>query len=121
MDQALLEEQAKKIALRVGSNRVSIGMASVISILISVIPQVISCWNKEDEADPAKVNAAIKAKHDKTPVRLQRQTAIAVRKKAPRGEKPSAADAQVLAQAMIAEACEAAPDRVATVFARCCA
>lgn len=120
MDQALLQEQAERIANRVGS-AVSMKSTAVLTVLLSVLPQLVSCWKDEDEPDPAKVNAAIKAEHEKAPKRLQRRTAVAFRRHAPRGEKPSQADAQILARESIAEACEAASDRVAAFFARCSA
>jgi hypothetical protein len=120
MDQALLQEQAERIANRVGS-AVSMGSAAVLTILLSVLPQLVSCWTKEDEADPNKANAAIRAQNEKAPKRLLRRTSVAIRRKAPAGQKPSLADAQVLARETIADACEAAPDRVAAFFSRCCA
>ena len=111
MSQELLQEQAERIAKRVDPGKVTKSFASILAIMLTVLPSLITCGQKE-EPDPAKVNALIKAKNEKNPKRLRRQTAISIRREAPRDERPSAADAAELADATIAEACEAAPDVV---------
>jgi hypothetical protein len=119
MSQGLLQEQADRIAKRIDPSKVTKSATAIASILLSVIPMLISCWTKEDEPDPAKTAAAIKEKNDENPKRLRRRTAIAIRRDAPRKERPSAAEAAVYADAMIADACETAENAPEVVEALC--
>lgn len=115
----MVDEQAKKIAARVNTTKVSMGFASIVALLASVLMPILKCDDDEAEPNPDQVSASIKQRHEQNPKRLLRRTAIAVRKKAPQGQRPSADDAREIAIAMIDEACEAAPEAVAALCRVC--
>jgi hypothetical protein len=119
MSQELLQEQAERISKKVDPGKVTKSATAIASIVLSVLPMLISCWTKQDEPDPAKTAAAIKAKNDENPKRLRRRTAIAIRRDAPRRERISAAEAAVYADAIIEDACETAENAPDLVAAMC--
>ena len=98
------EKQAVRVAARVPET-VGFDPATVVMILTRVLPMILSCFNKNDETDPAKINAAVKRQNDSAPAVLRRRTARRIRGEAT--EPMTREQSFTLAEAVIAEACEA--------------
>lgn len=98
------EKQAVRVAARVPAT-VGFDPATVISLLVTVLPMILKCFNKNDETDPAKINAAVKRQNDSAPAVLRRRTARRIRGEA--DHPMSKEQSFTLAEAVIAEACEA--------------
>jgi hypothetical protein len=113
MPQITVKATAEKIAARVDADAVGFDPITIITIFSTVLPMLLKCWGKEDESDPQKVSAAIRRQHENNPVRLRRRTAIAIRRESE--TRMSKAQSEILADAMIAEAVEATPARVASL------
>lgn len=114
------EEQAKSIANRVSAN-VGIDPITILTIITTVLPLIAKCFNKNDEADPQQVQAAVKRQHEKHPRALLKRTTNAyLREQKKSGEKITRDQAEELAKATIAQTIEANPQAVASVFAECC-
>jgi hypothetical protein len=103
------EKQAVRVAARVPAT-VGFDPATVISLLVTVLPMILKCFNKNDETDPAKINAAVRQQNESAPTVLRRRTARRIRGEA---ETPmTKAQSFVLAEAVIEEACAATTDDV---------
>ena len=112
MSDVTMEDQAQRVSARV-SPSVGFDPATIFVIISTVLPLIIKCFSKNDEPDPAKVNAAVKKQHASNPVALRRRTARRIRGEA---EQPmSKLQSFDLADAVIAEACESDPETVAAV------
>lgn len=68
------EKQAVRVAARVPAT-VGLDPVTVITIMTTVLPMILKCFNKNEETDPAKINAAVKAQHESAPAVLRRRTA----------------------------------------------
>lgn len=111
MPSDIVREQAERVAARVDANAVGFDPATIIMILSTVIPLIANCFNRDDEPDPDEVNASVKKMHASHPKALRRRTARRIRRES---EEPmSMSQAEILAEAVIAEACESAPESVA--------
>jgi hypothetical protein len=113
MPQITVKATAEKIAARVDADAVGFDPITIITIFSTVLPMLLKCFNRDDEPEPAKMNAAIRQQHENNPVRLRRRTAIAIRRESE--TRMSKAQSETLADAMIAEAVEATPARVASL------
>lgn len=109
MPKITVEGQAKAIAARVDANAVGFDPLTIITILTSLLPTLLKCFQKEDNQTPEQVNAAIVHQNKTNPRRLLRRTKVAVRNQSP--EKLTQAQAEEMAKAIIAEAVEATPQR----------
>lgn len=98
------ERQAVRVAARVPAT-VGFDPATVISLLVTVLPMILKCFNKNDETDPAKINAAVKRQNESAPAVLRRRTARRIRGEA--DQPMSKEQSFTLAEAVIAEACAA--------------
>ena len=117
MPKITVKSTAERIAARVDAAAVGFDPITIITILLAVLPVMLKCFGQEDEPTPEKVNAAIKRQHESNPARLLRRTAVRVRQEAKQKENKrlSKDQAETLARAMIAEAVEATPARVASL------
>lgn len=109
MPKITVEGQAKSIAARVDANAVGFDPLTIITILTSLLPTLLKCFQKEDNQTPAQVNAAIKSQNENNPNRLLRRTVVAVRRESPK--RLTRSQAEEMAKAIIAEAVEATPQR----------
>ena len=108
------EKQAVRVAARVPAT-VGFDPVTVITILTTVLPMILKCFNKNDVAgDPAKINAAVKAQNESAPAVLRRRTARRIRGEA--DQPMSKEQSFTLAEAVIAEACEANESDVVSMF-----
>ena len=98
------EKQAVRVAARV-PEAAGLDPVTVITILTTVLPMILKCFNKNDETDPAKINAAVKRQNDSAPAVLRRRTARRIRGEA--DHPMSKEQSFTLAEAVIAEVCEA--------------
>lgn len=113
-----IEEQAKRVAARVDADAVGFDPLTIITIFTTILPLLSQCFGRNDEPDPAKVNAAVKKRHEQNPVALRRRTARRIRGEA---KEPMTKEQSLqLADAVIAEACESSPEHV-EAFVRACA
>lgn len=107
-------QQAEAIAARVDSSKVGIDPATIITILTTVLPIIVSCFRRNDEPEPENVSAAVRRAHNRNPDALRRRTARRIRRSA---EKPiSEEDSLQLADATIAHALETPAASVAAYF-----
>lgn len=115
MSDATIQSQAEKVAARVDANAVGFDPITIITILSTVLPLILKCFQKNDEPDPAQVNAAIKKQHESAPGVLRRRTMRRIRGEA---DQPMTKDqAYKLADAVIAEACEADSETIVALCA----
>lgn len=110
-----VEAAAKSVAGRVDSSKVSFGFEMLLPILVQVLTSLITGCGREEEPAPVKVNAKVKALNEANPTRLLRRTTAAVIRDA-RPKRLKRTEAEELARAIIEEACESSPARVASVF-----
>lgn len=116
MASEIIQKQAERVAARVDAQSVGFDPATIIMILSTVLPLILKCFQKNDEPNPAQVNAAVKRQYESAPGVLRRRTARRIRGEA---EQPmTKAQSFELADAVIAEACEAEPE---TMVALCAA
>jgi hypothetical protein len=95
------EKQAVRVAARVPAT-VGFDPMTVIAIITQVLPMILSCFNRNDETDPAKIAAAVKRQNESAPAVLRRRTARRIRGEAT--EKMSKEQSFTLAEAVIEEA-----------------
>ena len=113
MPQFTVDETAVKIASRVKDGSTSFDPITIITIITTVLPLIMKCFMKNDEPTPEQVNAAVKKQHESAPEVLRRRTARRIRGEA---EQPMTRhDALLMADAVIAEACETPADEVAAL------
>lgn len=105
-----LNEQAQLAADRVDAAGVGLDPFTIITILTTVLPILTSCWNKNDEPNPELSARNLRRYHDAHPKQLLKRTARRIRAEA---TEPMTKDQSfALAEAVIAQALEAAPETV---------
>ena len=105
-----LNEQAQLAADRVDSTAVGLDPLTILTILTTVLPIITSCWNKNDEPNPELSARNLKRYNDSHPKQLLKRTARRIRAEA---TEPMTKDQSfALAEAVIAQALEAAPETV---------
>ena len=97
-----LEIQAKAAADRVDANAVGFDLITILTIITTVLPLLMSCFNKNDEPNPSLVAVSLKRYHDAHPEALLRRTARRVRAEA--DEPMTKEQSLLLADAVIAQA-----------------
>lgn len=113
----LIKESAINAAQRVDAERVGLDPATIIMILTQVLPLVISCFKRNDEADPQAIQKAVQ-RASTTPAgraALRRRTMRRIR--AESSTPLSKDEAFALADAVIEEALEQNPQAIAAVCA----
>lgn len=111
-----IETRAKSVASRVPPT-VGIDPVTILTILTTVLPLLMKCFQRNDEPNPAAMRANIKGQHERAPEQLRRRTARRIRGEA--DEPMTKAQSFTLADAVIAEACEADETAVASFAAAC--
>ena len=102
MNDATLKMQAAHTAARVNSAKVGFDPLTILTILQTVLPLLVQCWNKNDEPNAAMSAANLKRYNDAHPQALLKRTARRIRAEA---DQPMTKDASFeLARAVIAQA-----------------
>ena len=85
--------------------------ATITLLITTILPEIFGCLFDNDDTDPDHFQDRVRALNDRNPVRLQRRTTRAVRREAWRKDRQrlTLADAEAIADAMIAEAMAAEP------------
>ena len=114
----LIREAATAAAQRVDAESVGLDSITIITILTTVLPELIACFRRNDEPDPQEVFLTVRAQcstprgrralHNRTTVRIRRQQKS-------KGEKISKEAAEQLAAAVIEEALTQNAERVSAV------
>ena len=103
-----LEIQAKAAADRVDANAVGFDPLTILTIITTILPLLMNCFNRSDEPNPSMVKASFKRYHDAQPELLRRRTARRIRAEA---DEPMTKDQSfALADAVIAQALSADDD-----------
>lgn len=97
-----LEQQAKFTAERIDPQAVGFDPATILALITTVLPFLMSCFNRNDEPNPSMVAASFKRYHDANPNALRRRTIRRVRATA--DEPLSKSQAAIIADAIIAQA-----------------
>lgn len=114
MDDANLKMQAAHAASRVDSSKVGFDPITILTILTTVLPLLVQCWNKNDEPNAALSAANLKRYNDAHPQALLKRTARRIRAEA---DQPMSKEASFeLARAVIAQALDVDSQTVAS----CC-
>lgn len=106
-----VDAHAERIASKVDSNIVGLDPATIIAILTTVLPLIISCFKKQDEPDPAEVAEAVRDANARNPRKLLRRTARSVKHESK--TRLTQDQAEELAQAIIDDCCQQSDDVVA--------
>jgi len=112
-----IKERAAAIAARVDESKVSFDPILIIGILTQVLPLRLQCFQRNDEPDPAKIRSAAVAANERNPVAFRRRTARRIRAEA--DEPMSKSESFALAEAVIAEACEADDSTASALLSEC--
>ena len=97
-----LEIQAKAAADRVDANAVGFDPLTILSLITTILPMLMSCFNRNDEPNPSMVKASFRRYHADHPDLLRRRTMRRVRGEA---DEPMTRDqAYLIADAVIAQA-----------------
>lgn len=111
-----IELQARACAARVPAN-VGLDPVTVITIMTTVLPLLMNCFQRHDEPSPAAMRDNIKEQHERAPQVLRRRTARRIRGEA---EQPMTRDqSYALADAVIAEAVQSADDTLPALANAC--
>ncbi len=105
-----LNEQAQLAANRVDATAVGLDPFTILTIVTQVLPILTSCWNKNDEPNPELSARNLKRYNDAHPKQLLKRTARRIRAEAT--EPMTKEQSFALAEAVIAQALEAAPETV---------
>ena len=97
-----LEQQAKLAADRVDANAVGFDPLTILSLITTILPLLMNCFNRSDEPNPSMVKASFKRYHDAHPDLLRRRTARRIRGEA--DEPMTKEQSLLLADAVIAQA-----------------
>ena len=108
---------AEKVAARIPEGVVGFDPATILSILSTVLPLIVSCF-QQDEPEPAAVQDAVREQNAKNPKRLRRRLAAKVMRDSPE-RKLSKEDALVMAEAIVDEALEADNETVEAFVVAC--
>lgn len=97
-----LELQAKAVADRLDPATVGFDPITIVTIITTILPLLMNCFNRSDEPNPSMVKASFKRYHDAHPDLLRRRTARRIRGEA---DEPMTKEQSVLlADAVIAQA-----------------
>lgn len=105
-----LNEQAQLAANRVDAAAVGLDPFTILTILTTVLPVIASCWNRNDEPNPELSARNFRRYHDAHPKQLLKRTARRIRAEAT--EPMTKEQSFALAEAVIAQALEAAPEAI---------
>lgn len=115
MSEVTLKSQAEKIAARVDASAVGFDPITIITIITQVLPLIMQCFARNDEPNPAQVSAEVRAQNARAPKQLRKRTARRIRGDA--DQPMTREESFALAEAVIAEACEAEPETVSALCA----
>lgn len=97
-----LEMQAKAVADRLDPAEVGFDPITILSLITTILPMLMACFNRNDEPNESMVKASFKRYHDSNPDALRRRTMRRVRSEA---DDPMTRDqAYLIADAVIAQA-----------------
>jgi len=97
-----LELQAKAVADRLDPATVGFDPITIVTIITTILPLLMNCFNRSDEPNPSMVKASFKRYHNAYPDLLRRRTARRIRGEA---DEPMTKEQSVLlADAVIAQA-----------------
>lgn len=103
----LIKEAATNAAQRVDAESVGIDPITIITILTTVLPELIACFRRNDENNPQEIHDTVKAQCSTERGRkaLHKRTTVRIRRKARHdGEPVSRKAAEEMANAVIDEA-----------------
>lgn len=110
-----IQKQAELAAARVDSQAVQLDPFTIITIFGSVLPQILSCWNRMNTNQHETTSERVRKFHDESPNQLRKKTARRIRGEA---DQPMEKwQSLLLADAVIAQAIAEDPQEVAL----CCA
>lgn len=104
-----LQANAERIAGKVDANLVGLDPITIVTILTTVLPLLISCFKKQDEPEPAEVAEAVRDANARNPRKLLRRTTRSVKHES--DVRLTTQQAEEIAQAIIDDACSQ-PDSV---------
>lgn len=112
-----IKQQAEWAALRVDQAVVKMGIIEIISFFTTILPMLVSCWNRNDASDPALAAEEFREYNERHPQSLRRRVEKRVRRLAKANGKVYT-DSQVaeLARAIIQQGTVATPTEAAV----CC-
>ena len=111
-----IELHAQAIADRV-SPRVGFDPATILTIITTILPMLMQCFNRNDEADPQAVRAAVRKQNERNPKQLRRRTAARIRRES--ATRMTQEQALELADSTIEECLESDDDTVAEFSLAC--
>ena len=97
-----LELQAKAVADRLDPSVVGFDPITILSLITTILPLLMSCFNRNDEPNPSMVKASFKRYHDAHLELLRRRAARRIRGEA--DEPMTKEQSLLLADAVIAQA-----------------
>ena len=97
-----LELQAKAVADRLDPATVGFDPVTILTLLTTILPLLMNCFNRSDEPNPSMVKASFKRYHDAHPELLRRRTMRRVRGEA--DDPMTREQAYLIADAVIAQA-----------------
>jgi hypothetical protein len=97
-----LELQAKAVADRLDPAEVGFDPITILSLITTILPMLMSCFNRNDEPNESMVKSSFKRYHDSNPDALRRRTMRRVRAEA--DEPLTKEQAYLIADAVIAQA-----------------
>lgn len=107
------KQQCEAAASRVNAAVVGLDPTLIITIITTVLPLLVNCFRREDEPDPARVQAALVRAYDRNPASLRRRMRVQIDRKSP--ENLTKGQALAIADAIIAQALDTSPAIVSRV------
>lgn len=104
-----MRRQAEAAAARVQG--VGLDPALVITIITTVLPLLINCFQREDEPDPVRVQAALRKAYERNPDKLRRRVRAQVHRRS--HEPIDKGQEFAIADAIIAQGLDTTPRAVA--------
>ena len=99
-----LKAQAQLVANRVDAEAFGFDPLTILSLITTLLPLLMSCFNRNDEPNPSMVAASFRRYHERNPKALRNRTMRRIR--AESTENLTKAQAFTLADAVIAQALE---------------
>lgn len=99
-----LQAQAKLVANRVNATTFGFDPLTILTLVTTLLPLLMSCFNRNDEPNPSLVSASFRRYHERNPTVLRKRTMRRIRAEAT--ENLSKEQAYALADAVIAQALE---------------
>lgn len=97
-----LKAQAQLIASRLDAGTFGFDPLTILSLVTTLLPLLVSCFNRNDEPNPSMVAASFRRYHERNPKALRNRTMRRIRAEAT--ENLSKDQAYALADAVIAQA-----------------